>query len=130
MSYSVGGSRLEGSVRLPPGTHTVRCEAGGESATQHVRIRSGQSETVQCYAEQTVSISHQLDGGGYTFATYWIDGRSVGQVARHPLGPGSYTIDARRAGYTTLDPEQTVTVRPQFAPLPERRVTFTLRKDS
>ena len=130
VSYSVGGSRIEGSAPLPAGTHTVRCEAGGQSATHQIRIRSGQSETVQCYAEQLVSISHQLEGGGYTFATYWIDGRSVGQVARHPLGPGTHTVDARRSGYTTLDPEQTVTVRPQFTPLPERRVTFTLRKDS
>ena len=129
VSYSVGGSRLEGSARLRPGTHTVRCEAGGESATQSIRIRSGQSETVQCYAEQTVSMSHQLEGGGYTWATYFVDGESVGQVARHPLGPGTHTLDARRTGYTTLDPEQTVTVRPGFAPLPERRVTFTLRKD-
>ena len=130
VSYSVGGSRLEGSARLAPGTHTVRCEAGGQSATQQIRIRSGQSETVRCYAQQEVRIGLQLEGGGFTWATYFINGESVGQVARHLLGPGTHTLDARRSGYTTLDPEQTVTVRPQFSPLPEQRVTFTLREDS
>jgi len=129
---SVQGNRVDDAVSLPPGSHTVRCEAGGEVAQTQVRIRSGQTSDITCHAQQPVNISASVEGGESVWLAVLVNGQNTGDTApgRIVLGPGRHTISVQREGFEILTAEQVVTVQPSFEPLELVRLSFRVRPHS
>jgi hypothetical protein len=130
--YTVAGSRVDGSMPLPPGTHTVRCAAGGASAETRIRITANAQTTLTCYTEQPVNVSAAQEGGGSPWTQLWINGQNTGRTTaiQTTLGPGRHTVGVRRDGYTVLTPDQVVEVQPSFEPLAPLRLSFQVRPES
>lgn len=129
VNYSVGGRRIDGSLGLPVGTHTVTCETGGHTAQTRVRISSGQTQEVACYARQTVNISVSFEDGPSAWLHVLLNGRNTGQMTptRLTLEPGRHMISVQREGYEILTSERVIEVRPAFEPLEPIPLSFRAR---
>jgi predicted Ser/Thr protein kinase len=129
VTYTVAGSRVDGSRSLPPGTHTVRCEAGGLSAETRVQISSGQTAQVVCHSQQQVNVSAAADEGAAPWMVVVLNGENTSRTtpAQLTLGPGRHTITLQREGYEVVNGSQVVEVRPSFDPPETRRLSFRVR---
>lgn len=132
IEYTVNGRRIDDTVVLSAGTHTVTCTAGGYTAHTRVRISSGQTQQVACHAQQTVNISVSFEDGPSAWLTVLHNGRNAGQTpTRLTLEPGRHVIALQqRDNYEILTGEQVIEVRPSFEPLQPIRLPFRARAQS
>ncbi len=125
-----GQSRTDsGTFSVPAGSTRIRCQNplyGTFEGT--VNVRGGQTATATCYFTATVNVNVTTDEGP-TWGSVWVDGRNAGETpASLTLGPGTHTVEVRRAGYQTLDPSRTITIAAGLQPKTERLV-FQMRKE-
>jgi predicted Ser/Thr protein kinase len=126
--YSIGGTRVDGSRSLAPGTYTVQCASGGMSSETRIRVRSGETANVTCHTEQTVNVSAAFEDGPSSWVAVRVNGANAGQTpTRLTLGPGRHSVGVQRDGYEVLTSDQVIEVRPSFEPLPVQRLSFRVR---
>lgn len=117
VSYFINDEPFEAEMQFPAGPVTVRCLAGGLSATADIDVKRGATRRVECFPhDQSVDISAFWDGEPAD-ATVSVDGKEPMPAAgRLTLATGRHTIRVVSSTITKLDSTVTLEVRPSFDP--------------
>lgn len=104
-------------LTLRTGQHNVSCGKAPHVFEGGVTIAAGQTQEVTCYFTNKINVVPTMADGSSTWASIWIDGQNQGVApAELELDPGTYRISVRRDGFTALDKEKTLVLKPGFEP--------------
>ncbi|QQS36574.1 MAG: serine/threonine protein kinase [Ignavibacteriales bacterium] len=108
-----------GSVRVqvPTGTHNIEFSHpvyGSKKST--IKIDSDQSKELTCYFRQRINIQSLNKNGDAFWGTIYINNVNTGKTTPGDtlLGPGTYNITVKKAGYKTTETDQVVKISPSF----------------
>jgi hypothetical protein len=126
VAYFLDGEPFEAEASLPAGTVSVRCLAGGLSASAEVDVPRGGTRRVECFPhQQPVDVAAFWDGAP-TDATVALDGGEATEVpVRLQLAAGRHTLRIRSAA--GIDSTLTLDVRPTFDPESPPPVAVAIR---
>lgn len=104
-------------VQVPIGNHEVQFvhPVYGTKKT-NIQIESDQSKTLTCYFRQKINIQSLNKNGDAFWGTIYINNLNTGKTTPGDtlLGPGTYNISVKKAGYKTVESDQVVKISPSF----------------
>ena len=107
-------------LTLAAGSHRVACGEGTHRMETGITVVAGASRSVTCHFRSKVNVVTTMSDGTSTWASVWINGQNQGLApAELTLDPGTYRIAVRRDGFSVLDDEKTITVKPSLEPQTE-----------
>ena len=121
-SIEVDGRAVSAGAQLTldTGRHSVACGEGAYRTETAINVVAGASRSVTCHFRSKVNVVTTMSDGTSTWASVWINGKNQGLApVELTLDPGTYHIGVRRDGFSVLDDEKTITVRPSLEPRTE-----------
>ena len=107
-------------LTLGSGRHRVACGDGSYRTESTINVVAGASRSVTCHFRSKVNVVTTMSDGTSTWASVWINGQNQGLApAELMLDPGTYRIGVQRDGFSALDDERTITVKPSLEPQTE-----------
>jgi hypothetical protein len=104
-------------VQVPIGSSDIQfVHPAYGTKTTNVKIESDQSKSITCYFRQRINIQSLNKNGDAFWGTIYINNVNTGKTTPGDtlLGPGTYNITVKKAGYKTSESDQVVKISPSF----------------
>lgn len=113
----VGSGKNAVNSEVSSGRHTIKFvhPQYGEKTTV-VELSPNQSRSLTCYFQQKVTIQSLNKAGDAFWGTIFINGENTNRTtpADMMLGPGTYKITVRKAGFKTVEDDIVLNITPGF----------------